>query len=234
MAETTPFIIGTEARCSDRVCGEVIRVVVDPVAQTVTHLVVEPKERRGLGRLVPLSLLDAMAAGIQLRCTVAEFGTLDLAEETQFLPGSRSYAEYGPGQVSSWPYFGLAGAGVGSGMGIAGGRGIGLADVTQTVIFDRVPMGEVTVRRGEQVHANDGDIGFVQGLVIDTRDHHVTHVLLQEGHLWGRKHVAIPISSVASTSDGIQLKITKQEVQDLPPVNIDHPDDSAVRKMSCG
>src|ERR1700678_4155048 len=45
--ETTPFIIGTEARCSDRVCGEVIRVVVDPVAQTVTHLVVEPKERRG-------------------------------------------------------------------------------------------------------------------------------------------------------------------------------------------
>jgi hypothetical protein len=170
MAETTPFIIGTEARCSDGVCGEVIRVVVDPVAQTVTHLVVEPKERRGLGRLVPLSLLDAMAAGIQLRCTVADFGTLDLAEETQFLPGSRSYAEYGPGQVSSWPYFGLAGAGVGSGMGIAGGMGIGLADVTQTVIFDRVPMGEVTVRRGEQVHANDGDIGFVQGLVIDTRD----------------------------------------------------------------
>jgi sporulation protein YlmC with PRC-barrel domain len=234
MAETTPFIIETEARCSDGVCGEVIRVVVDPVAQTVTHLVVEPKERRGLGRLVPLSLLDAMAAGIQLRCTVADFGTLDLAEETQFLPGSRSYAEYGPGQVSSWPYFGLAGAGVGSGMGIAGGMGIGLADVTQTVIFDRVPMGEVTVRRGEQVHANDGDIGFVQGLVIDTRDHHVTHVLLQEGHLWGRKQVAIPISSVASTSDGIQLKITKQEVQDLPPVNIDHPDDSAVRKMSCG
>ena len=54
-------------------------------------------------------------------------------------------------------------------------------------------------------------------------NHHVTHVLLQEGHLWGRKEVAIPISAVASTGDGIQLTVTKQEVQDLPPVDIDDP-----------
>jgi hypothetical protein len=48
-------------------------------------------------------------------------------------------------------------------------------------------------------------------------------VLLQEGHLWGRKEVAIPISAVASNSGGIQLNIAKQEVQDLPSVDIDHP-----------
>jgi hypothetical protein len=29
---------------------------------------------------------------------------------------------------------------------------------------------------------------------------------------------------VAGTSDGIRLKIAKEEVQDLPPVDIDHPD----------
>ena len=52
MAETTQFTIGAEAHCTDGVCGEVSRVVVDPVAQTVTHLVVEPKGREGLGRLV--------------------------------------------------------------------------------------------------------------------------------------------------------------------------------------
>jgi len=52
----------------------------------------------------------------------------------------------------------------------------------------------------------------------------VTHVLLQEGHLWGRKEVAIPISAVTSIEDGIQLSITKQEVEDLPPVDINHPD----------
>jgi hypothetical protein len=58
---------------------------------------------------------------------------------------------------------------------------------------------------------------------MNPRDHHVTHVLLQEGHLWGRKEVAIPISAVTRVDDGIQLNITKQEVQDLPPVDIDHP-----------
>ena len=80
------------------------------------------------------------------------------------------------------------------------------------------------MRRGEPVQATDGDIGHVQGLVIDPASRHVTHVLLQEGHLWGRKQVAIPIGAVASTRDGIQLKISKQEVQDLPPVDVDHPE----------
>jgi hypothetical protein len=85
----------------------------------------------------------------------------------------------------------------------------------------------VEIRRGEPVQATDGDIGRVQGLVIDAASGHVTHVLLQEGHLWGRKDVAIPISAVSSTADGIQLKITKQDVQDLPPVDIDHPEKSS-------
>ena len=39
-------------------------------------------------------------------------------------------------------------------------------------------------------------IGKVEGLVIEPTHGHVTHVLLQEGHLWGRKEVAIPIGSV--------------------------------------
>ncbi len=30
MTQTTQFTIGAEARCSDGVCGEVTRVVVDP------------------------------------------------------------------------------------------------------------------------------------------------------------------------------------------------------------
>ena len=47
MAETTPFTIGADASCSDGACGTVTRVVVDPVARAVTHLVVEPKHRLG-------------------------------------------------------------------------------------------------------------------------------------------------------------------------------------------
>jgi sporulation protein YlmC with PRC-barrel domain len=73
------------------------------------------------------------------------------------------------------------------------------------------------------VHATDGDIGKIQGLVIDAANRHVTHVLLQEGHVWGRKEVAIPISAVTDVSDGIRLNLTRQQVGDLPPVDIEHP-----------
>jgi hypothetical protein len=67
-------------------------------------------------------------------------------------------------------------------------------------------------------------IGRVQGLVVDPSDHHVTHVLLAEGHLWGEKEVAIPISAVTGVDEnGAQLNLTKDEVRDLPPVDIDHP-----------
>ena len=212
MAETTPFTIGADASCTDGVCGEVSRVVVDPVARAVTHLVVEPKHRLGPGRLVPLDLVDATTGEIRLRCSMAEFEKLDPAEETQFLPGTPGYPGYDPEQVLSSPYYGM-------GMGIEGGY------VPQAVTYDTVPLDEVEVRRGEHVHATDGHIGRVQGLVIDPGSHHVTHVLLQEGHLWGRKEVAIPISAVTGVDDGIRLNITKQQVQDLPPVDIDQHDE---------
>lgn len=70
---------------------------------------------------------------------------------------------------------------------------------------------------GEPVHATDGNIGQIQGLVIDSGSRQVTHVLLQEGHVFGRKVVAIPIAAVTGAGEnGIQLNITRQQVKDLP------------------
>jgi sporulation protein YlmC with PRC-barrel domain len=89
------------------------------------------------------------------------------------------------------------------------------------VTYDSVPVGEVQVLRGEHVHATDGDIGQVEGLVIDPDSHQVTHVLLQEGHLWGRKEVAIPIGAVTRVEAGIRLNLSKRQVEDLPPVAIE-------------
>jgi sporulation protein YlmC with PRC-barrel domain len=218
MADTTQFTIGTEASCSDGAVGTLSRVIVDPVAQAVTHLVVDPSHRRDHGRLVPLDLVDASAGEIRLRCTKAEFENLDHAEETQFIPATDDYGGYGPAQIGFMPYYGLGGGMIVPGVTPGGGE-----IAAQAITSDAVPLGEVEISRGQPVAATDGDIGHVQGLVIDPGSRHVTHVLLQEGHLWGRKEVAIPISAVASTKDGIQLKISKHEVADLPPVDVNHP-----------
>jgi sporulation protein YlmC with PRC-barrel domain len=227
MAEVR-FTIGADVSCTDGVCGEVRRVVVDPVARRLTHLVVEPKRRHHFGRLVPLDLVnDTGSEMIRLRCTKAEFEKLDPAEETNFVAGSE-HPGYEPDQVLSLPYFALGG-GLGGGIGIAGVRTEGQGwdpegshgPRRRTITYDSLPKGEVQIRRGDHVYATDGEIGMVEGLVIDPADHQVTHVLLQEGHLWGRKEVAIPIGAVTGMETGVQLKSTKQEVGDLPPVEID-------------
>jgi sporulation protein YlmC with PRC-barrel domain len=210
----TEFTIGTDASCSDGPCGKLTRLIVDPGTQAVTHLVIGPEHRGGGGRLVPIGLVDDAAGEIKIRRTRAEFDELEPAEETDQLPGDGGYD-----QVFN-PALGTLG-------GSARFPGLAMASIRPNdgetfATRDAVPMGEVDVRRGEPVYATDGEIGKIQGLVIDPGSHHVTHVLLEEGHLWGRKEVAIPIGSITRIDDVIRLTIDKQQVHDLPPVDIDH------------
>lgn len=207
--------IGADVSGSDAALGKLIWVVVDPVGRVLTHLVVEPAHHLGPARLVPIDLVDAPGDPIRLRATQADFGRLEPAEETHFLPDAGGSFGYGAGQAMAWPYYGLSGAGF-------GGIGLGAGAVPQPIVYDRVPLGEVQVRRGDRVHASDGSIGSVHGLVIDPSTHHVTHVLLQEGHLWGRKQVAIPITAVSAREEGGELHValSKDEIRDLPPVDL--------------
>jgi PRC-barrel domain len=215
MAET-PFVIGVDARCVDGVCGKVTRVVVDPVARAVTRLVVQPKYWPGLGRLVSLDLVAAATPEeVRLRCTRAEFDELGFAENEDFAPGTSlgQYAGYSTEQMLMLPYYSR----------VSGDDTPQTREDEPAGAYGSLPPDEVGVRRDKPVYATDGEIGRVEGLVIDPANHHVSHVLLQEGHLLGRKEVAIPIGVVTGTLDSVQLNITKQQAENLPPVNIDHP-----------
>jgi len=195
MAAETEFAIGAKASCTDGPCGEVTRLTIDPAARTVTHLVIKPEHEAGRARLVPLDLVDTAAGEIALRCTLAEFGQLELAEEMEMVEGRAS------------------------GLGPGGTRApMGVPKATRTVVEEIVPLGETQLRPGEPVHALDGEIGHVQGFMVDA-DHRVTHILLKEGHFWGRKEVAIPVSAVTGLENGIRLNLTRKQVEDLPPAS---------------
>jgi hypothetical protein len=216
VSETMQFTIGSEVSCSDGVCGELSRVVVDPIAQVLTHLVVKPDHRWRPGHLVPIDLVESAGEQIRLRCTRGQFEALDEAEVTHFLTGASGQWDYEQEEMLSMPYYSLVMSGVG------GVTSVGMGMGPEAVTYDRVPVGEVEVHRGDHVHSTDGPIGRVRGLVIDPSAHHVTHVLLDEGHLWGQKEVAIPISAVTGFDDGVRLNLTRDEVRDLPPVHIEH------------
>jgi sporulation protein YlmC with PRC-barrel domain len=198
------LVIGSDAVCSDGYRGEVLAAVIDPAAHTVTHIVVEPKGRQGLARLVPLDRVDASSDQIRLGCTEEEFKELEAAEETlaEFVPGY-------PGPVQLLP----------AGWRDAGGPtadGGAILRIPEKETIDIVPSGEVEEHRGDHVHASDGDVGQVRALRIDPGSRQVTHVLVREGRLWDRKDVAIPFEAVAGFDDGIRLSITRQQVRDLP------------------
>ena len=194
MAEETEFAMGATASCADGPGGKVSRVIIDPATETVTHLVIEPKHRMSLARLVPLDLVDSTAGDIRLRCTVEEFGQLEPAQETELIEDATG--SLGPGALNT---------------------AMGVTSPVPIMVEDVVPLGEAGVERGEPVHALDGEIGRVQGFLVDPDDHRVTHVLLEEGHLWGRKKVSIPVSAVTGVENGIQLSLTRKQVEDLPP-----------------
>jgi hypothetical protein len=211
------FTMGVRASCVDGFCGVVTRAILDPAAETVTHLVIQPRHRPDEARLVPVALVapvDGQAREIRLRCTLAEFRALEPAEEVEFT------ADAGVGgaarEATILPYSNVGGFGAADPAG-----GVGMAASQSILARHVVPQGETEVQRHDRVHAVDGEIGRVEGFLVDSADHAVTHVLLQEGHLWGRKEVAIPVSAIASVDDGIRLTITKEQVEGLPPISHD-------------
>jgi hypothetical protein len=197
------YEIGATVTCSDGPGGELSRIVIDPITCSVTHLIVEPHHRHALARLVPVDLAESRKDDVQLRCTRAQLHDLQYAQETEFLPIDPWMAAYPGDDVLVWPYYAAA---------------------ETAVVHERLPLGEVEIRRGEHIHACDGVIGRVHGLVVDPADQHLTHVLVEEGHLWAAKDVAIPVGALDRVdAEGVHVSLTKHVIADLPAIDLDPP-----------
>jgi hypothetical protein len=111
MAESSEqFTIGAEVSCTDGPCGTLTRMVLDPVAEVVTHLIVQPRREREPARLVPVELVDSAAGEIRLKCASAEFDSLDPAKQGQFIGSDNDVPDYRTTDTVAWPYFGYRGA----------------------------------------------------------------------------------------------------------------------------
>jgi hypothetical protein len=192
MVDETQFTIGASVQGQDGEAGRLIWVVADRARNpwVITQLVVEPKHRSGLARFVPLDLVTGVDAGtgtITINCTEDQFEQLESAEETQYVPGSGAYPLFGPTQFLAAPYYT-------SDVSVEGDE-VPFTAATVTADAPLPSPADVAVH-AVPVEAADGKVGEVDGLVIDPGTHQVSHVLLRQGHLWGRKEVAVPMSAV--------------------------------------
>jgi sporulation protein YlmC with PRC-barrel domain len=208
--------LGTPVACSDGPFGSLGDVVIDPVKKRVTHLVVEPSGELGLARLVPIDLADGGDKdGIALRCTseaVAKFPTVHEAayiRTTDFPVGDPDW-DVGVQDVLAMPYYSSGDFGVYT----------GLDESPIEVAYDRVPKGEVEIRRKSVVlSADDHHLGEVEAFLCEGDE--ITHLVLEGGHLWGKRDVTIPIGAVQSVeTDSVTLKLSKDEVGKLPAARV--------------
>jgi sporulation protein YlmC with PRC-barrel domain len=205
--------------CTDGPFGELADIVVDPTKRTVTHLVVEPQEDHGQARLVPIDLAtvqEGQPPTVALRCSVEEAGRLELVEQYAYLrlgevPDKDPKWDIGVESVLAHPYY----------EGGLGYEPVPDYDPHVSMTYDRIPKGEVEIRRASDVRSADGHhVGRVDGFLV-ADDDAISHFVLERGHLWGRREVTIPMSAVARVhTDAVTLTLTKDEVGDLPSVPV--------------
>ena len=194
--------IGAEVECVDGVSGRSTQILLNPVSDKVTHIVVQ-EGLLGEERLVPIDVITEARPGlIRLRLTKDELRQLTPFTRTQYIELWQPYQNYTTGQVVLWPYATTA---------------------TTEVAVDQkqIPPDELTVHRGTQVEARDGHIGQVSEFLINPVTGHITHLILKEGVLWNKKAVTIPASDIDHIDkDTVYLKLDKKAVEALPAIPI--------------
>lgn len=86
---------------------------------------------------------------------------------------------------------------------------------------ENIPASNMELTPGMHISASGQIIGKLDELVRDPKSDAITFLQMQEGHLLGKKDVAIPITDVDFTDgDTIYLSIDKDAVAALPAVPV--------------
>jgi sporulation protein YlmC with PRC-barrel domain len=182
-------------------------VLINPVIDQVTHFVVKEDTSPNTEYIVPVDLVTETSADtIRLHCNKSEIEKLKPFIKTTFIE-------------ENVPYSNLSFMGGGYGIGSFAYLPFVTPETTVQVPVEhlQIPPGELAVQRGTRVEATDGYVGKVDEFVVNSENGHITHLVMREGHLWGKKEVIIPLSAMGDTHDDtVFLKIDKKHIESLP------------------
>lgn len=200
--------IDAKVTCADGPCGRALTVIVNPVTQKVTHFVVEEKSLEAEQRLVPVDqVVETTRDSVRLSCTKEELAGMEPFVERHYVadvgdvPGYYWYAT----DIYMEPY---------------------VTPMDPALLYEveeKIPPGALAIRRGTGVEATDGYVGRVGELVLDPANERITHLVLREGHLWGKKEVTLPLSAIDRVEpDAVYLKLDTEAIEQLPAIEVKH------------
>jgi len=197
----TDIPVYATVECADGHGGQTTYIVINPMTRQATHLVVQEWRPPRTERLVPIDEVTEITADkIHLRCTKDELAAMDPFVETEYIRVERPHYEDYAYMVS---------------------RYVPVTAEWVPVKRERIPSGEVVVRRNAQVEATDGYVGRVGEILVDAETGEITHLVLREGHLWGQKEVTIPVSAIdRAWEDTVYLKLDQATIESMPAVPV--------------
>ena len=199
--------------CVDGECGESSHIIIERNSQKVTHFVVKVGNLLESGRyLVPIDrVVRTTPKSIALDCTKKELAAMPPFTRMQFLnPITHQYEpleNFNDEAIASRSSY------------LMWSDASMLADTSMDVFSipveeELIPEGEMAVHRGASVEATDGHIGKVEEFLVDPKDSHITHLVLEKGHLWDKQELTIPMSAIARMDEEyIYLNIDKATVK---------------------
>lgn len=200
------FRVGATINGRSGELGKLDALVIDPTEQRVTHLVVT-HDKLGPRLLVPeSSVRSASPEVIEVDLDEAGIHDCDSFDEPNFNAPDASYS-YGDLVLDPGSYFLEPFASPLDGWALT--------------THERIPKGEITIRRNAAVHTSDGTkVGHVDEFLVDPDDGHITHIVVREGHL-SRKDVVVPIADAGTLDDeDVVLGIDLTQLKALPTVPV--------------
>lgn len=190
--------LNAHVECLDGRIGRLENIILNPKTERVTYLVVRGNDLQNTERLVPERLVKE-----------ASHDTVFLSISKDKFEGMKNFIqeEYIPSNITLY-------------MAEQAGWDMG----TPAAVFvehEAVPAGGLIVHKGAKVFAKDGHAGKVDDFLVEKKTGRITHLILLEGHLWGKKDISIPVNRIDRYEDGnIYLKIDKSGVEALPVIDM--------------
>lgn len=176
--------VNANVNCADGACGCATHAVIDPLTQQVTHLVIKLQSPASIERLVPVNLVLRTEPNlIQLGCTRGGLNNMAPFTEIEWRP----IGPCPPGPLLDEHLV----------------HKLLMRSYFSPVKRKCIPVGKIAVHRGTRVRTDDGRVGRVERLLIDSADWRLTHLVLQTGPLWGQKTTTIPLLQVKCFGESV-------------------------------
>lgn len=187
--------------CDNELVGHVSKLVLNPVTKDVTHLVVRPKGALHTERLVSLETISQTGSDrVDLNCTRGELERLEPYLETSFI--QVDVPDYHSIDYVTFPH-------------------VELEHHLLRGVHEHIQAGELSIRYGTPVKAEDGRVGWVDAFVVNPDSGHITHLVVLQRHGLGKDDVTVPVSAIRKVEEtSVLLSLTKAEVAKLKHVSV--------------